>query len=156
MQIQLVAVGKKMPSWVEAGYYEYAKRFPKEMSLDLVEIAAGKRNKNSNIERLTHKEGEQMLAAIPKSHHVVALDVKGQSWSTAQLSQQLAQWRQLGQDVSLLIGGPEGLSPDCLSRANQSWSLSKLTLPHPLVRVVVAETLYRAWSLLNNHPYHRE
>lgn len=96
-----------------------------------------------------------MLAAIDNSDYVVALDVTGKAWSTEQLSDQVSQWQMLGSNMALLVGGPDGLSDDCLARAQQRWSLSKLTFPHPLVRVVVAEQLYRAWTLLNNHPYHR-
>ena len=101
------------------------------------------------------EEGERILAAIPDNHHVVALDVKGKAWSTEQLAQQLAHWQADGRDVSLLVGGPDGLTDDCLQRANQRWSLSALTFPHPLVRIVMAEQLYRAWAVLQNHPYHR-
>ena len=96
-----------------------------------------------------------MLAAIPKGCRVVALEIQGKPWSTNQLSIQLQNWMQGGQDIALLIGGPEGLAKDCIQRADQSWSLSPLTLPHPMVRVIIAEQLFRAWSILNNHPYHR-
>lgn len=97
-----------------------------------------------------------MLAAVPKGNHIVSLDLPGKNWETPQLAQQLSKWQLDGRDVSLLIGGPEGLAPDCKAAASQSWCLSALTLPHPLVRVLVAESLYRAWSINNNHPYHRE
>jgi len=102
------------------------------------------------------KEGEQALAAIGKSCRIVTLDLPGKNWTTPQLAQQLESWKQDGRDVALLIGGPEGLSPACKAAAEQSWCLSALTMPHPLVRIVVAESLYRAWSLTTNHPYHRE
>lgn len=155
MRIHLIAVGSKMPAWVTQGYEEYARRLPGDCALQLVEIVAGKRGKNADIARITRDEGERTLAAIPKGARVVALDVQGQAWSTGQLSRQLDGWRHEGRDVALLVGGPEGLAADCLARAEQRWSLSPLTLPHPLVRIVVAEQLYRAWSILNNHPYHR-
>ncbi len=155
MQIHLVAVGQKMPQWVNEGYSEFAKRLPPECRLKLHEIPAGKRGKNSDIKRILQREGERMLAALPKDCLVIALDVQGQSWSTEKLSSQVSQWMQGGRDIALLIGGPEGLDPSCLSRARQSWSLSPLTLPHPLVRVILAEQIYRAWSILANHPYHR-
>jgi 23S rRNA (pseudouridine1915-N3)-methyltransferase len=119
------------------------------------EIAAEKRTKNSDLNRIRQSEGEKLLAAIPDGNLVITLDVKGKPWSTEQLSQQLDSWMMSGRDVSLLVGGPEGLSPACLQRAEQSWSLSPLTFPHPLVRIVVAEQLFRAWSILTNHPYHR-
>lgn len=156
MRIQLIAVGTKMPAWVEQGYQEYARRFGVDMALQLTEIAAGKRGKNADIKRILQKEGEQTLAAIPKGNRIVTLEVNGAPWSTPQLAQHMAKWQMDGRDVSLLIGGPEGLSPECIAASEQRWSLSALTLPHPLVRIVVAESLYRAWSLNNNHPYHRE
>lgn len=156
MKIQLVAVGSKMPDWVERGYQEYARRFPHDMPLELLEIAAGKRGKNADIKRILQKEGELTLAAIPKSNRIVTLEVTGKPWDTPMLAQQLDVWKHDGRDVSLLIGGPEGLAPACIAASEQKWSLSPLTLPHPLVRVVVAEALYRAWSVTTNHPYHRE
>lgn len=155
MKIQLLAVGTKMPDWVTTGFHEYQRRFPKEMSLELVEIPAGKRGKNADIARILQKEGELTMAAAGKSR-IVTLDIPGKPWTTEQLAQQLEIWKQDGRDVALLIGGPEGLSPECKAAAEQSWSLSPLTLPHPLVRIVVAESLYRAWSITTNHPYHRE
>lgn len=155
MQIHLIAVGEKMPAWVVQGYNEYARRLPAECTLSLIEIAPGKRGKNADIARITRDEGKRMLAALPKSPHVVALEVDGSSWSTEQLAGQLARWMSSGSDVALLVGGPEGLAGAARAAAQQQWSLSPLTLPHPLVRVVVAEQLYRAWSILRNHPYHR-
>lgn len=155
MQIDLVAVGTKMPTWVQQGYQEYAKRLPAECALRLKEIAPGKRGKNADIARILQDEGKRTLAAIPPQSRVVALDVKGRAWSTEQLAEQLDFWMGDGRNVSLLIGGPEGLADDCLARADQRWSLSALTYPHPLVRIVVAEQLYRAWSIVRNHPYHR-
>ncbi|MFT7414481.1 MAG: 23S rRNA (pseudouridine1915-N3)-methyltransferase, partial [Methylophagaceae bacterium] len=101
------------------------------------------------------EEGERILAAIPDSHHVVVLDVQGKSWRTEQLAEQLKSWMADGRDVSLIVGGPDGLTDECLQRADQRWSLSALTLPHPLVRIVLSEQLYRAWTVLQNHPYHR-
>ncbi len=155
MKIQLIAVGTKMPDWVTAGFNEYQRRFPKEIPLELIEIPAGKRGKNADIARILQKEGELTMAAAGKSR-IVTLDIPGKPWTTEQLAQQLEVWKQDGRDVALLIGGPEGLSPECKAAAEQSWSLSPLTLPHPLVRIVVAESLYRAWSITTNHPYHRE
>ena len=155
MLIHLIAVGTRMPSWVEEGYNEYAKRMPPESKLKLIEIAAGKRGKNSDIKRLTQQEGEKMLAAIPKSAKVVALDILGKALSTEELAQELKVWQGSGQDIAILIGGPEGLADDCLKQAKQKISLSKLTLPHPLVRVVLAEQIYRATTILKGHPYHK-
>lgn len=144
-----------MPAWVQAGYEEYAKRLPRECELALKEITPGKRAKNSDVERIVKDEGERMLAAINRDTHIVTLDIPGKAWTTPQLSEALQRWLGSGQDVALLIGGPEGLSDTAKQSAHESWSLSKLTLPHPLVRVLVAEQIYRAWSILHNHPYHR-
>jgi 23S rRNA (pseudouridine1915-N3)-methyltransferase len=156
MRIQVIAVGSKMPAWVEQGYQQYARRFPTDMPLQLIEIPAGKRGKNADIKRILQKEGELTLAAIPKGNRIVTLEVTGKPWDTPQLAQNMQKWQMDGRDVSLLIGGPEGLADDCIQISEQKWSLSALTLPHPLVRIVIAESLYRAWSVNNNHPYHRE
>lgn len=145
-----------MPDWVEQGFNEYIRRFPPDMPMQLTEITAGKRGKNADIGRILKKEGESMLAAAPKGNRIVTLEVTGKPWTTTQLAQQMQRWQMDGRDVSLLVGGPEGLAPECISASEQRWSLSPLTLPHPLVRILLAESLYRAWSLNNNHPYHRE
>lgn len=156
MRLQLVAVGLKMPAWVEQGFAEYTRRFPADMPFHLTEIPAGKRGKNADIKRILEKEGEQMLAAVPKGNRIVTLEVTGRPWDTPKLAAQLEGWKMDGRDVSLLIGGPEGLAPACIAASEQKWSLSPLTLPHPMVRIIVAESLYRAWSVTTNHPYHRE
>lgn len=155
MKVKLIAVGTKMPRWVEQGYQEYAKRLPREFSLELIEIPPGNRGKNADIERAIRKEGELMMSKIQTSDHVVALEVLGKPWSTKQLAEQAERWQMSGQDVALLVGGPEGLAPECKQRANQQWSLSPLTLPHPMVRILLSEQVYRAWSLIQGHPYHR-
>ena len=155
MQIHLISVGSRMPAWVEAGYKEYAKRLPKECELLLKEIAPGQRGKNRDLARIIEDEGERMMAAIPKDSTLVALDLAGKPWSTAELSATLKRWLESGRSVSLLVGGPEGLAASVKKRADEAWSLSPLTFPHPLVRIIAAEQLYRAWSILNNHPYHR-
>lgn len=156
MKLQLIAVGTKMPDWIQTGFMDYLNRFPKDMPLELIEIPAGKRGKNADIKRILEKEGEQMLAAVGKGNRIVTLDIPGARWDIPKLAEQLDRWKLDGRNVSLLIGGPEGLAPACKAAAEQSWSLSPLTMPHPLVRVVVAESLYRAWSITTNHPYHRE
>lgn len=156
MKISLICVGQKMPQWVSQGFQEYSKRLPSHLKLELVEIPLPHRPKNADIQRLKDEEGETMLAAIPPQTHIVALDERGQLWNTQQLASQLQHWLNESANIALLVGGPDGLSANCLNKARQKWSLSPLTLPHPLVRVVIAEQLYRAWSLLNNHPYHRE
>jgi 23S rRNA (pseudouridine1915-N3)-methyltransferase len=156
MRISIIAVGTKMPAWVEAGCAEFLKRFPPDLNVKFIEIPAGKRGKNADVKRILDKEGELTLQAIGKHDKVVTLEVLGQPWDTPKLAKQLDQWKMDGRDISLLIGGPEGLAPSCLARAEQRWSLSPLTLPHPLVRIIVTESLYRAWSVTQNHPYHRE
>jgi len=144
-----------MPEWVSQGYNEYARRMPPELSLDLVEIPLAHRGKNPDIPRLMQREGEAILSALGPRDRVIALEVGGRNWSTEKLAGQLENWQLDGRDVSFLVGGPDGLADVCRSRADQLWSLSALTLPHPLVRILLAEQLYRAWSVTRNHPYHR-
>ncbi|WP_299776167.1 23S rRNA (pseudouridine(1915)-N(3))-methyltransferase RlmH [uncultured Pseudoteredinibacter sp.] len=155
MRTRIIAVGTKMPAWVETGYKDYAKRLPRDFPVEVLELPLGPRGKNASIEKAIAKESEAMLAAIPDGDKVIALDVKGKPWGTEQLADKLADWRMDGNNYSLLIGGPDGLSQQCLQRADVRWSLSALTLPHPLVRIVLIEQLYRAWTILNNHPYHK-
>ncbi|MFK5950386.1 MAG: 23S rRNA (pseudouridine(1915)-N(3))-methyltransferase RlmH [Methylococcales bacterium] len=155
MQINLISVGNKMPGWVQQGYDEYAKRMPKACNLQLKEIMPGKRGKNSDVARIVRDEGERMIQSVPAKTHIVTLDIPGKSWTTPELSMAMKRWMESGQNVALMIGGPEGLSDSVRELASESWSLSKLTFPHPMVRILVAEQLYRAWSILNNHPYHR-
>jgi 23S rRNA (pseudouridine1915-N3)-methyltransferase len=144
-----------MPEWINTGFQEYARRLPSDFQLQLIELPLGFRGKGADLQRAIAKEGEQMLAAIGRTEHVIALDVKGQDWSTEAFSEQARQWQMNGCDVSLLVGGPDGLAEACLVRAQQHWSLSSLTLPHSLVRVLLAEQIYRAWSMLAHHPYHK-
>ena len=144
-----------MPAWIETGYREYAKRMPRECALRLVEITPGVRGKGTDPARALRDEGQRMLKALPRDARVLALDVRGEAWTTEELASRVAGWQADGRDVCLLVGGAEGLDPVCLARAEQRWSLSALTFPHPLVRVMLAEQLYRAWSILQKHPYHR-
>lgn len=155
MKIRLIAVGTKMPGWVTEGYQEYSKRLPADFQLELVELAPGHRGKGADTARAIRSEGDAMLAAIPKGDRVIALCVDGKNWSTERLAEQAAEWRMEGFNISLLVGGPDGLDPRCVAEADQRWSLSALTLPHPLVRIVLAEQIYRAWTLLQGHPYHK-
>ncbi len=155
MHLYLIAIGTSMPSWIQTGFQEYCKRLPADFRLQLLEIPLHKRSKTTNIDNAVHEEGERMLAAIPKNSRAIALEINGNSWSTPQLAEQLKHWQLDNRPVTFLIGGPEGLSPACVKRTEQQWSLSPLTFPHPLVRILVAEQLYRAWSLLQGHPYHR-
>lgn len=155
MKLSIIAIGTRMPAWVQAGYEEYARRMPRECTLDLRELPLAQRSKNTDIHRAIEKESDAMLAAIPQGDRVIALDVPGRPQNTAAIADALKRWQQEGRNTSFLIGGPDGLGSACINRATESWSLSGLTLPHPLVRIVLAEQLYRAWSLLHNHPYHR-
>lgn len=155
MRIRIIAVGTKMPDWVEQGYQEYLKRMPRDVSVEMLELPLAMRSKNSDIAKAMEREGDAMLASIGKGEQVIALDVKGKSWSTEQLAEQLATWKMSGANYCLLIGGPDGLAPAALALASVKWSLSPLTLPHPLVRILVIEQLYRACTILQNHPYHK-
>jgi 23S rRNA (pseudouridine1915-N3)-methyltransferase len=155
MLLRILAVGTRMPGWVEKAYGEYVKRLPVEIRVELVELPLGQRGKNADIGRAVKKEGEAMLKCIDRDEGVVALDVGGQAWSTEKLAHRLREWQLSGRNYSLLIGGPDGLAAPCLQRAEQCWSLSNLTLPHPLVRVLLIEQLYRAWSINAGLPYHR-
>jgi 23S rRNA (pseudouridine1915-N3)-methyltransferase len=155
MKARLIAVGEKAPGWVAEGFAEYQKRLSHWLPLELVEVAPGLRGKGRDAARATADEGARVLAALPRQAQVVALDGRGKAWSSEQLAQRLEHWRQQGRDLAFLIGGPEGHSGDVLAAAHESWSLGPLTLPHMLVRLVLAEQLYRAASLLANHPYHR-
>lgn len=154
MVINLIAVGNRMPSWINEGFSEYAKRMPIDYKLQLTQIPTLKRG-SADVTRAIRQEGELMLSAIAKDSYTIALEVTGEQWSTQQLATNLQKWHDQGQNLNLLVGGPEGLAPNCLEQAQKKWSLSLLTFPHPLVRVIVAEQLYRAWSILANHPYHR-
>jgi 23S rRNA (pseudouridine1915-N3)-methyltransferase len=156
MRISVIAVGTKMPEWVSAGIEEYTRRLPRELNLNWREIPLARRGKEANAHQLRAAEGEKILKAIGPGDRVIALDVEGSRVSTESLARQLKAWQMSAENYSLLIGGPDGLSPQCLSRADQRWSLSDLTLPHPLVRVLLAEQLYRAWTITVNHPYHRQ
>lgn len=144
-----------MPQWVQLGYEEYAKRLPKECQLILKEVEPAKRSKSSSVSRYKNEEKKRIIAVLPKDVFIVALDVQGKVVSTELLSQKLTDWLHDGRDVALLIGGPDGLDEECLAMAHWKWSLSALTFPHPIVRVILAEQLYRAWSITQNHPYHR-
>jgi len=155
MRIHLIAVGTRMPSWVVEGYQEYARRLPAECSLKLHEIPPAKRGKSTSLERALQAECRQMLDRIPDDCRVIALDVQGTAWSTEALADELRDWLGSGRDTALLVGGADGLPANCLERADRKWSLSALTYPHALVRVVLAEQLYRAWTITTGHPYHR-
>ena len=156
MLIKVAAVGQRMPRWVNMAWQEYAHRFPRSFKLELAEIPMERRGRNADIARLRTQEGIALMNSAPKRARSISLDVGGQAWSTRDLATRLEDWMAGGRDICLMVGGPDGLSPECLSFAESSWSLGPLTYPHPLVRVVLAEQLYRAWTIVNHHPYHRE
>ena len=155
MKINIIAIGTQMPAWITDGINEYLVRMPADYQVTLTEIPAIKRLKNSDIHAILDKEGAALLAKTLPSQLTIALDRIGKDIDTRCLSQSLQTWHDEQQDINLLIGGPEGLSASVLKQAQLTWSLSKLTLPHPLVRVLVAEQLYRAYTIIKNHPYHR-
>ena len=155
LRLSLITASNRQPEWVDAGADDYAQRLRGRCTLEIKTVPLARRTPSTPIERAINDEGERMLAAVPAGAHVVVLLETGKPWSTKELAAKLEGWMQRGAPVAFLVGGPDGLSPACVARANERWSLSSLTLPHGLVRVVVAEALYRAWSLLQNHPYHR-
>lgn len=156
MQLLVAAVGQRMPAWVQQAWAEYAGRFPRGLSLELREIPLAKRSRNAVIDKLRAAEGRALLAAAPAAYRVVALDERGRQWSTAELAGQLENWMRDERGVCFLVGGPDGLAEECRERAQDVWALGRLTLPHPMVRALLAEQLYRAWTITQNHPYHRE
>ncbi|MDX1569418.1 MAG: 23S rRNA (pseudouridine(1915)-N(3))-methyltransferase RlmH [Xanthomonadales bacterium] len=155
MKIRLLAVGQKMPKWVTAGVTEYTRRLPAHLGLDVVELAPGRRSRNQPPDHAIAAERDALMKSLKPDDTVVALDRAGELWSTEKLASRLRGWMGSGRNVALLVGGPDGLHADCLTRANMSWSLGRITLPHPLVRIILAEQIYRAWTILEGHPYHR-
>jgi len=155
MKINLVTVGGRMPSWVDEGVAEYTKRLPPEFALSVTDVPLGKRGKGLDVEQAIRKEADALLARVRPQDHVIALEVTGQRLSTEALAQRLDAIRMEGRNIVMFVGGPDGLGQGVLQRADEKWSLSALTLPHPLVRILVAEQIYRAWTVLNAHPYHR-
>lgn len=155
MKVKIVAVGTKMPKWVVDGTNEFTKRLPRDLQIEFVEVPLGNRSKGADVKKAIQSESKAILDAISERDWVVALEVRGKAWTTEALAKQLEGWQMRGGNVCLLIGGPDGLSDECRAKADQQWSLSALTLPHPLVRILLAEQLYRAYSINQNHPYHR-
>lgn len=156
MVIHFITVGQKMPKWVQDGYAEYAKRLPKACSIKLVELPMAQRGKTNSVDRMKAEEAKRILEAIPKGARMVVLDEHGKQVTTKGLAEKLEEWLGGGQDVALIVGGPDGLQKELIDQAQWKWGLSNLTLPHPMVRILVVEQIYRAWSVINNHPYHRE
>lgn len=155
MQLVIAAVGHKMPAWIEAGFGEYTKRMPPECRIQLKEIKPVERSGSKTAETVMALERTKIEAAIPKGARIIALDERGKDITTAQLSQYLTGWQQDGRDVTFLIGGADGLDAGLKASADMLIRISSLTLPHGMVRVLLAEQLYRAWSITQNHPYHR-
>ena len=155
MDLTVAAVGTRMPAWVEQAWAEYARRFPRGVKLVMREIPLARRGRNADIDALRDAEGVALLDAAPAGHRVIALDERGRQWSTVELAERLETWMREEHGVCFLVGGPDGLAAACRARAQDTWSLGRLTLPHPLVRAVLAEQLYRAWTITQNHPYHR-
>ncbi len=158
MQLVIVAVGHKMPAWIESGFAEYAKRMPPELRIELREVKPEARSSSNNAATVMQREAariEAVLGSLSKQLRIIALDERGKDWTTVQLSEQLTGWQREGGDVAFLIGGADGLDPALKARAQTLVRLSSLTLPHGMVRVLLAEQLYRAWSVTQNHPYHR-
>jgi len=153
MHIDLVAVGDRGPAWADAAYEEYRRRLP--FKFDLKRVAAGRHSSSKPVSSAVQQDGERLLRAVPARAYVVALDEHGRQFSSMELAARLQRWMELGRDISLLIGGASGLARACLDRADEVWSLSRLTLPHVMARLVVVEQIYRAWSILEGHPYHR-
>ena len=156
MHIRLIAVGDRQPSWVDAAFNDYAARLPRQWQFRLETIATAKRQKSTRVDAAIDAEGEKILGKIKPAEHVIVLDERGKQFSSKELAAELDDWQTVGADLVFVIGGPDGVSADILTRANTRWSLSKLTLPHGLARVLYAEQIYRAWSLSTGHPYHRE
>ncbi|MBI2786974.1 MAG: 23S rRNA (pseudouridine(1915)-N(3))-methyltransferase RlmH [Legionella longbeachae] len=155
LKITIITLGNKMPDWVNQGANDYAKRFNDGIQLKIIEIPLIRRSKSSDLLRILEKESALIKEALPNSARIIALEINGKSFSSEQLATKITQLQQTSSHLCFLIGGPEGLSQDILNLCDEYWSLSKLTLPHPLVRIILLETLYRAWSIINNHPYHK-
>ena len=155
MQLLIVAVGHKMPDWIETGFGEYAKRMPADCRIVLREIKPEQRSGSRTAATVMQLEAARIEAALPKGCRIIALDERGKDVTTVQLAEQLTTWQQTGGDVAFLIGGADGLDPALKAKAQGMLRISSLTLPHGMVRVLLAEQLYRAWSITQNHPYHR-
>lgn len=144
-----------MPRWVNDGVTEYRRRLPPHLALDLVEIPVGKRRPKTPPDAAVAAERDAILKQLQADETLVVLDRSGDLWSTQKLAERLRQWLASGRNAALIVGGPDGVHPDCLARADERWSLGRITLPHPLVRIVLVEQIYRAWTILEGHPYHR-
>lgn len=156
MHIRLLCVGDRQPAWVDDAFNKYAARLPRDWNFRLDSLATARRSKNDKSKKAMHAEGELILAKLQAGERVVLLDERGKQLTSKGLAERLSEWQGDGRNVCLVIGGPDGISDAVKQRADFTWSLSQLTLPHGMVRVLLAEQLYRAWSLQTGHPYHRE
>lgn len=156
MNIQIIAVGQKMPKWVDDAFLEYAKRLPRQQAVKLTCIATANRNSGLPVERLQNQEADKIRGKIKPGSLTIALDEHGQQWTTQQWAEQYRRWQQDYPQVNFIIGGPDGIAPELLKDSAQTLALGRMTLPHGLARVVLIEQLYRAWSVVEGHPYHRE
>jgi 23S rRNA (pseudouridine1915-N3)-methyltransferase len=155
VRIHIIAIGQKMPDWVETACADFIRRMPPEISIVLNALPLIRRGKNPDIRRIVRDESLRLLDALPAGSQLIALDVRGRRLSSEKLAGMMREWLDTGTDIAFVIGGPDGLSEELLQRAKRTVSLSDMTFPHALVRVMLVEQLYRAWSILNNHPYHR-
>lgn len=155
MKLRLVTISHRQPSWVEEACADYAKRLPREWGFEVVAVKPGGRGGSASKEKVQADEAGRVVAALPRACRVVALDERGAAWSTMALVERIGRWQQEGRDIAFVVGGADGLDPAFAAAAEQRWSLSALTLPHGLVRVVVVEQLYRAATILRGHPYHK-
>ena len=156
MKLKIIAVGTRMPKWVDQGYQDFSQRSQPMQAVQLIEVALAKRTKSSDIERIRAQEAQAIQRQLKGNEKLLVLDVKGKPFSTSKLAASISQWQMQGQDVAILIGGPDGLDRRFLDAGHEKLSLSELTLPHPLVRLVLIEQIYRALAITANHPYHRE
>ena len=156
MKIRLLAVGQKMPTWVQQTFAEYNGRLPVKQQIELVEIAPIHRSKSISTDKARQMEAQSILDSVKNNEKIVLLDEKGKMISTRNLSESISQWQMNGDDIAIIIGGADGVDKNIKKQAHKTWSLSALTFPHPLVRVIIMEQIYRSYSLLSNHPYHRE
>jgi 23S rRNA (pseudouridine1915-N3)-methyltransferase len=155
LKITIITLGNKMPDWVTQGSNDYAKRFNDGIQLKIIEIPLIRRSKSSDLTRILEKESALIKEVLPHGARIIAMEIEGKSFGSEELAAKITQLQQTTSHLCFLIGGPEGLSQETLKLCDDRWSLSKLTLPHPLVRIILLETLYRAWSIINNHPYHK-
>ncbi len=155
MKLLLICVGTRMPEWVNTGIVDYQKRFPSQFRLEIKECPVAKRTKTTALSQCLTLEAASILQAIPSHFILIVLDVQGQLQSSEQLAQRLASYDSLGQNVALVIGGPDGIDESVMNKAKERWSFSPMTFPHPLIRLMCVEQLYRAWTILSNHPYHK-